>query len=466
MNIIRYWNDLSQRLVADDHTGSPAPANRGGPVQTSYALALLHLALHDTVAKTGGGFSPYLTTHGAATAGTMQAEALTGAFTRMATEMYPAHSATITAAREGARNALGSAGMYPNDSEKYGIAIAQKLIDARIGDGTQVMETYQFGNEPGEHRPDPAQPGQGALGSKWGGVTPFTYAKGKHPHIPGPPALQSAAYLAAYNQVYSEGRSDLALRKPQQAMMGVFWGYDGPQKLGTPPRLYNQVVRAISDPLNLSLADEVRLLTLINVGMADAGIACWYHKYECNFWRPVVGIREAAYGAGPSERGDTYAKTAGDPFWLPLGLPHTNAARPAHCTPGFPAYPSGHSTFGATAFLLAAKFLGAKPEKIKFDFVSDEFNGVNRDDHGVIRPRLRRSFTLASAIEENADSRIYLGVHWKFDATDGIKLAKQLIDGIDAKFGKPRAPQGCLTRASKAGPESLPPQTSVRQQMR
>ena len=467
MNLIRYWNDLSLRLVADDHTGSPAPANRGGPVQTSYALALLHLALHDTVAKTGGGFSPYLATHPAPPAGTTREEALTGAFTHMATAMYPGHSAAIAAGRDGARNALGSAGAYPNASENYGIDIATALLTSRLNDGTKYIEDYSYKPDPGKHRADPAQPGQSPLGSKWGDVKPFTYAPGAHPPIPGPPALIGNPYKNAYNQVYVEGRENLWQTKPLQAMMGVYWGYDGSQKLGTPPRLYNQIVREIADPLNLGLVAEVRLLTLINVGMADAGIACWHHKYKHDFWRPVVGIREAAFGAGPSGLGDTAAATKGDPFWLPLGLPNTNGTRIGNYTPGFPAYPSGHSTFGAACFLLTAKFLCKTPAQVKFSFVSDEFNGVNRDGNGVIRPRLRRTFTLASAIEENAISRIYLGVHWKFDATDGITLAEQLIDGIDAKLGKPRIPKAAASASAKIVPPPAPPaQPAQRQQMR
>ena len=81
-----------------------------------------------------------------------------------------------------------------------------------------------------------------------------------------------------------------------------------------------QIIRKICDPLGLDLVSEIRLYTLINVGMADAGIACWHHKYVYNFWRPVVGIREAAFGAGPSGRGDTYNATDGDPFWCPQGF--------------------------------------------------------------------------------------------------------------------------------------------------
>ena len=47
-----------------------------------------------------------------------------------------------------------------------------------------------------------------------------------------------------------------------------------------------------------------RLLALVNVAMADAGIAVWESKYFYEYWRPITGIREADEGTGPSGLGD------------------------------------------------------------------------------------------------------------------------------------------------------------------
>jgi hypothetical protein len=51
-------------------------------------------------------------------------------------------------------------------------------------------------------------------------------------------------------------------------------------------------------------------------------------------------------------------------------------------------------------------------------FVSEEFNGVNQDNQGTVRPKHDRSFPggLWEMIRENGLSRVYLGVHWLFDA--------------------------------------------------
>ena len=48
-------------------------------------------------------------------------------------------------------------------------------------------------------------------------------------------------------------------------------------------------------------------------------------------------------------------------------------------------------------------------DEVPFTFVSDEFNGVTKNNDGITRPLIPRSFkTLSQAEEENGQSRIYL----------------------------------------------------------
>ena len=110
---------------------------------------------------------------------------------------------------------------------------------------------------------------------------------------------------------------------------------------------------------------------------------------------------------------------------MPLGAPNTNRIA-KNVTPNFPAYPSGHATFGAAAFHITRLFYGVNAGDRKsdnlfddLDFVSDELNGVNTDNKGAVRPRHVRYFPrgLWQMIEENGRSRVYLGVHWLFDAS-------------------------------------------------
>ena len=174
--------------------------------------------------------------------------------------------------------------------------------------------------------------------------------------------------------------------------------------------------------------------------MADAGIDAWHYKYVHNLWRPVAGIRNEVV---PDER---------DAFWAPLGAPQTNSAVGTK-TPPFPAYPSGHATFGAALYQvlrLYFKTTGANTpitmtDVLKFDkdnppgavtkeemvFRSDELDGRSVDPDGSVRTPLDRQLgSFAQAVWENAVSRVYLGVHWRFDGLPQKTKPNQKIGGV------------------------------------
>ena len=70
-------------------------------------------------------------------------------------------------------------------------------------------------------------------------------------------------------------------------------------------------------------------------------------------------------------------------------------------------------------------------DNIRFTFVSDELNGATRGNDGTIRPLVPRTFqSLSQAEEENGQSRIYLGIHWSFDKTEGIALGRHCADWV------------------------------------
>jgi hypothetical protein len=79
-------------------------------------------------------------------------------------------------------------------------------------------------------------------------------------------------------------------------------------------------------------------------------------------------------------------------------------------------------------FQILRRFYG---DNVAFTFVSDEFNGITRDNRGRVRPRLPRSYrSLSQAEEENGQSRIYLGIHWQFDKAQGIMTGRRVADYI------------------------------------
>ena len=213
-------------------------------------------------------------------------------------------------------------------------------------------------------------------------------------------------------------------------------GYDGTPSLCAPPRLYNQLIRAIvreHGPIdNLELA---HLFALANTAMADSAISIWEAKYFYDFWRPVTAIREANVGSGPSGQGDGNGLTFGDPDFSPLAAPASNLLL-NNFTPPFPTYPSGHAGFGGALFETLRRYYGT--DDISFSFVSDEFNGQTIGLDGNIRPVVERSFSsLSQAEEENGQSRIYLGIHFSFDKTSAIDQGRQVGEFVFNNLYRP-----------------------------
>jgi hypothetical protein len=88
-------------------------------------------------------------------------------------------------------------------------------------------------------------------------------------------------------------------------------------------------------------------------------------------------------------------------------------------TPAFPAYVSGHAAIGSAMFQVVADFYGTN--KISFNFTSDEYDGRTVDQYGFLRPLVTRHYdTISQALYENAESRLYLGIHWPWDRDGGM----------------------------------------------
>jgi len=246
---------------------------------------------------------------------------------------------------------------------------------------------------------------------------------------PAPPQLASVEYARAYAEVKAlggDGISTQTKRTVEQTEAGIFWAYDGTPSLCAPPRLYNQISMQIADSMGSDATELARLLALVNTAMADAGIAVWESKYHYQFWRPVNGIREADANNELEIPGDGNDATVADLKFAPLGAPASNLVGP-NFTPPFPAYPSGHAGFGGAVFQILRRFYGR--DDISFRFVSDEFNGVTLDREGNVRPLMSRRFkSLSQAEEENGQSRIYLGIHWTFDKSEGIAQGRKVAD--------------------------------------
>ncbi len=434
------WNQIAVDASGLDHTPLKAGDTRIfgeqlGPARASRAMAIVHIAMFDSVNGVLGGYKSYTDITPAKNASISAAIAQAGHDTL--TALFPSQQATFDQALASDLDQIG-AGTAKTDGVDLGHRAAAAILALRSSDGSAQAEPKlgtQFitSDDAGKWRQDPISQAPIALGAYWNQVTPFVLQSASQFRCPAPPALNSAVYAAAYNEVKilgGDGVHTPTLRTADQTETGIFWAYDGTPSLCAPPRLYNQITMKIAqqkgtanDPLELA-----RLLALVNLSMADAGIASWESKFFYQFWRPITGIRESDPGTGPSGTGDGNSATSGDPTFHPLGAPASNLTGP-NFTPPFPAYPSGHATFGGAIFQTLRNYYHM--DDIQFTFTSDEFNGTTIDNAGIVRALKPRTFTsLSQAEEENGQSRIYLGIHWAFDKTQGIAQGRKIADYV------------------------------------
>jgi hypothetical protein len=172
MNIILFWNNVLLECSRRDFTRGYANSQQPGPIRTSRAMAIVHLAIHDAVAfKNGVPAAAYLNkkaiahTVAAAPAGNVD-DIVAGAAVTTLKAMYPRYAAFIDDSYDGTNNARFN----------YGEEIANALLASRVNDGSDVMLTPPQVISPvyGQHRADPFAPGQPRLGLAWGNVKRFT----------------------------------------------------------------------------------------------------------------------------------------------------------------------------------------------------------------------------------------------------------------------------------------------------
>ncbi len=131
----------------------------------------------------------------------------------------------------------------------------------------------------------------------------------------------------------------------------------------TPPGHWNAIAADLVLDAGLSEIEAARVFAALNMAEMDAGICCWDAKYAYWLLRPWM--------ADPA-------------ITTPVGKPN------------FPSYTSGHSTFsGAAAALLAHVF----PD---------------------------RAAELEAMAEEASISRVYGGIHYRFDSERGLEAGRAI----------------------------------------
>nr|BFE52571.1 hypothetical protein GCM10017745_59980 [Saccharothrix mutabilis subsp. capreolus] len=312
--------------------------------------------------------------------------------------------------------ALADAGSDTGDGAGLGKAAAAAIVANRTGDGSGDTTPYPVNTAPGHWRPT----GSGdAATPNWGKVKPFTMTSGaqfrpQHPagHSSMTALLSSAEYAAQVNEVKSLGSAGSTTRTPEQTQIAHFWANDLDGTYKPPGQLFEHT-RIVAAQRGLGTAEKARLFALVALAMGDAGIVAWDRKYQTDIdlWRPESAVQLADT--------DGNAATEADPNWRPLskfrdGTPFS---------PPFPAYTSGHATFGGAWAGAMKSFFGT--DNVTFTATTDDpfAQGVTRTF---------TSFTAAAV--ENARSRVYLGVHYQFDGDYGVSSGKAMAESAAVNF--------------------------------
>jgi hypothetical protein len=217
---------------------------------------------------------------------------------------------------------------------------------------------------------------------------------------PGHPyQIRGKRYAADFNEVKAFGGNGVttpSLRTPDQTQSGLFWIESS--ILG-----WNRIARNVSANRGLDLWENARLFGLLNMAVADAYIAHFDAKYHYKFWRPVTAVHLAQNDGNP--------ETEGDPTWTPLQFNYPT-----------PDYPSGHSTAGGAAAQALQEFF--RTDSIGFSVCSLTMPSGQRctDPH----PVSRQYVSFSQAAEENAISRIMVGIHFRNAVEEGVELGRKI----------------------------------------
>jgi hypothetical protein len=377
-DVVLVWNDAALEAIRAERTPPPLAARD---------LAVVHAAVFDAVNAVERTHRPFRF-RGPAPEGASVEVAAAVAAHRALVALYPRRVASFDAALDACCAAVPE-GPARDAGARLGLAAAEDLLAWRAGDGALPRISFRTSQAPGRWRPTPPRYAP-ALLPQWPRAACFCLTSAGQFRPPPPPDLSGPVYVAAWREVKALGASRGSLRTAEQTEIARFWA-DGEGTV-TPPGHWNRIAQEAARARRLTTPENARLFALLNIALADAGIACWEGKYHHAFWRPIQGIREADPSVTPG--------VAPDPSWSPLLE-----------TPPFPAYPSGHSTFSGAAAEVLAAFFGT--DEVRFRSRSDGLPGVER------------AFDRFSAAAAEAGmSRIYGGIHWSFDNTAGLELGR------------------------------------------
>jgi len=396
-NVVVQWNQIVQDTV-------PVPHG----VLTPRFFALAHIAMFDAVNAIEREFEPYqVRTHGGGSPDAAAAQAAHDVLVAI----NPSATATYDAAL------ASQLGPKPSGFIRRGAAlgarVASAILEWRQNDGWVVSPFPPYSEPllPGRWRPTPPNNPTAAF-THLQNAKPLALLTATQYLPPPPPALTSARYAADLEEIKQIGKSDSATRTSEQTSIARLWAGIAASGSGTATNfmsIWNNVARDVARERHLSLVETARLFVMMNVSVHDALQTAQSSKFVYGLWRPVTAIREAAT--------DLNDATDADPAWLPLLT-----------TPPYPSYAGNMATIGASAARALALAIGTNDMSVTVTW---------KQSGG--QPDVSRQFDGFSQVaDQQSESRIYGGIHYRFDQVAGQQIGKSTAEFVSANFMAPR----------------------------
>jgi PAP2 superfamily len=389
VNQVVQWNRVLLTIV---RTPKAQPAT----VHPTRSFAIMHAAIYDAVNAIDRTHKPYLVRLAGVPKHASQEAAAAAAAHEVLVALYPNFQTTLDAALQQSLADIGS-GDEVNEGLLIGQEVADRILALRSSDGSDAPPVpYVFGTAPGDYQSTPPNFPKQPQFTNWSHVTPFALENASQFRPGPPPSLSSDTYEDAFNETKSLGIANGTAASADQALTGRFWN-------GAIQNYWNEITQTAAIDSGLTTAQSARLFALLNLTFADSVIAFYDAKYTYNFWRPVTAIRNSSTADNP--------RTVPDPTWLP---------EVGNTTPD-PSYPGAHAVISAAGEAVLISF-----------FHRDHFNFQVTSE---VMPGVQRSFdSFSDAAQEATLSRIFAGVHFRFDLTQGQRLGRQVADFVVENF--------------------------------
>lgn len=231
----------------------------------------------------------------------------------------------------------------------------------------------------------------------WGKVRPF-FVQISQVNITPPPAYSESPGSQLFGDAMEVFTSSQMLNA-EAYKISQFWNDEVKGLTVSTPGRWISIATQAAMQSDIDVAELLDLYLRLSAAMSDAYIICWDLKYKYQ-----------------QERPETYIVRVIQPEWRP------NVPAPPH-----PSYPSGHSAVSAASAEVLIRTFGDN-----FTITDHTLDG--RED---LSGAARTYHSFREMSKEVAWSRILLGVHFRTDCEEGLRIGQQIGEKIaHLEFGE------------------------------